>query len=152
MSLSVAAVRKRIAKAKKPNGIVPGDIPRKIVMSCVDEIAVPAHIIFNKILESSEYPARWKVEHQIPIPKSYPPETENDLRNIAKTSFLSKVFESFIAEFLLETIKPHLDLSQCGLKGSSIVHYLIKFLHFVHSSLDIRKLQTVIASRPLPGN
>ena len=56
-------------------------------------VAFPATIIFNKITQSKVYPAQWKVEHQIPIPKVYPPETEDDLRNISKTQFLSKVYE-----------------------------------------------------------
>ena len=123
-----------------------GDLPRKVLKHCIEEIAVPAQLLFNKIIESAEYPLKWKIEHQVPIPKLHPPETENDLRNIAKTSFLSKVFETFIAEFLLKAIEPHLDLNQCGLKGSSIVHYLIKLLHFVHSSLDTKKQQTVLAT------
>ena len=145
-SLTIADVKKRLVKAKKPLGIVPGDLPRKIVTSCVDQIAVPATMIFNEIIRSAKYPSKWKIEHQVPIPKVHPPETENDLRNIAKTSFLSKVFESFIAEWLLAAIKPYLDPNQCGLKGSSITHYLIKFLHFIHSSLDMRKPQAVLAA------
>ena len=40
----------------------------------------------------------------------------------------------------------YLNRYQCGLKGSSIVDYLIKLLHFVHTSLDIRKPQTVLAT------
>ena len=144
--LSISAVKKRIIKAKKPQGIVPGDLPRKVLKHCIEEIAVPAQIIFNRILDSAQYPSKWKIEHQVPIPKIHPPETVNDLRNIAKTSFLSKVFESFVAEWLLEAIKPHLDHNQCGLKGSSINHYLIKLLHFVHSSLDSRKPHSVIAT------
>ena len=35
-SLSVYNVRKRILKAKKPLGVVPGDLPRKIVKNYID--------------------------------------------------------------------------------------------------------------------
>ena len=31
------------------------------------------------------------------------------------------------------------------MKGSSIVHYLIRFLHFIHSSLDLKKPHAVLA-------
>ena len=41
-------------------------------------------------------------------------------------------------------IKPYLDPNQCGLKGSSISHYLINLLHFIHSTLDIRKPHAVL--------
>ena len=60
------------------------------------------------ITTSSLYPEQWKTEFQIPIPKVYPPESEDDLRNIAKTPFLSKVYESFIAGWLLPIIQPFL--------------------------------------------
>ena len=37
--------------------------------------------------------------------------------------YLSKVFESFVSDCLLSVIHPYLDSNQCGLKGSSIIHY-----------------------------
>ena len=92
------------------------------------------------------FPKQWKTEYQIAIPKSYPPETEDDLRNIAKTQFLSKVYESFVGSWLLPIIQPYLDTGQCGLKGFSITHYLIKLLHFIHSTLDLRKPHSVLAA------
>ena len=52
-------------------GIVPGDLPKKVVQFCVDELAIPATIIFNRITESASYPLKWKTEHQVPIPKVY---------------------------------------------------------------------------------
>ena len=137
--LDTASVLKRIRKARKPLGIVPGDLPKKLVQQCADEIALPATLIFNSITSTAQYPLSWKTEYQVPIPKVVPPKDEEELRNIAKTPFLSKVYESFVAEWLLFYIKPFLDPNQCGLKGSSITHYLIKLLHFVHSALDMRK-------------
>ena len=138
-TLTVPTVRKHIIKAKKPTGIVPGDLPKRVVQICVDELAVPATMIFNKILMSAIYPEKWKIEHQVPIPKIFPPESVDDLRNIAKTSFLSKVFESFLADWILHFIRQYLDPNQCGVKGSSITHYLIKLLHFVQETLDEKK-------------
>ena len=74
------------------------------------------------------------------------PESEDQLRNIAKTAFFSKVYESFVGEWLLQYIKPFLDPNQCGMKGLSTTHYLIKFLHFVHSTLDMKKPHAVLAA------
>ena len=144
--LSVLATKKRINRAKKPMGTVPGDLPRKLVQKCSDLIAFPASKIFNAISKAAIYPTAWKTEHQVAIPKSHPPENEDDLWNIAKTPFLSKVYESFIADWLISYIRPYLDPNQCGLKGLSITHYLIKFLHFVHSSLDMKKPHAVLAA------
>ena len=144
--LSISDVYSKIMKAKKPNGIVPGDLPKKLVQHCAETIAAPARIIFNNITVCADFPSQWKIEHQIAIPKSYPPENEDDLRNLAKTPFLSKVYESFVGEWLLPIIKPFLDPGQCGLKGFSITHYLIKLLHFVHSTLDLKKPHAVLAA------
>ena len=144
--LSLNSVFYRIQKAKKPNGVVPGDLPKKLVKECALEIAKPAQMIFNTVTRTSSYPPRWKTEHQIPIPKVQSPESEDDLRNIAKTPFLSKVYESFLAQWLLSAIKPYLDPSQCGLKGSSINRYLLKLLHFIHQTLDQRKPSAVLVA------
>ena len=89
---------------------------------------------------------KWKIEHQIALPKSYPPQNEDELRNLAKTLFWSKVYEAFIGGWLLPIIKPYLDPGQCGLKGFSITHYLIKLLHFAHSTLDLKKPHAVLAA------
>ena len=70
----------------------------------------------------------------------------DELRNIAKTPFLSKVYESFVGGWLLTNIKPYLDPGQCGLKGFSITDYLIKLLNFVHSTLDLRQPHAVLAA------
>ena len=52
-------------------------------------------------------------------------------------TFLSKQYESFISDWLLPIVNPFLDPGQCGgLKNSSITHYLIKLLHYIHFNLD----------------
>ena len=102
--------------------------------------------IFNQISLTKEYPEQWKVERQIAIPKVNPPLSEEDLRNISKTPFLSKVYEACVADWLLPIIEPYLDPGQCGLKGLSITHYLIKLLHFTHSILDLKQPYAVVAA------
>ena len=73
-------------------------------------------------------------------------ESESDLRIISKTPFFSKLYKSFIYDWLMDVIKPHLDPDQFGMKGSSITHCLIKFLHFIHGSLDDNTQTAVIAA------
>ena len=144
--LSTYDVYRRIIRAKKPNSLVPGDLPTKLVKTFADILAGPVTDIYNHISLTSEYPRQWKVEHQVPIPKVFPPSSEDDLRNISKTPFLSKVYESFIADWLLEIVGPFLDPGQCGMKGSSITHYLIQLLHFVFSTLDLRQPHAILAA------
>ena len=56
------------------------------------------------------------------------------------------MYESFVGEWLIHFIKPYLDPDQCGLKGFSITDYLIKLLHFVHTTLDLRQPHAVLAA------
>ena len=134
--LSIAAVYQKLVKSKKPNSSVPGDLPKKVVQQYAAHLAVPVSIIYNSITTTSVYPQQWKHEHQIPVPKVYPPQSEDDIRNVSKTAFLSKCYESFIAGWLLPIIQPFLDPGQCGIKGFFITHYLIRLLHFVHAAWD----------------
>ena len=55
-------------------------------------------------------------------------------------------YESFVGGWLLDIIKPYLDPDQCGMKGLSITHYLVKLLDFVHSTLDNKKPHSVLAA------
>ena len=129
--LSENDVYRRIIKAKKPNGLIPGDLPPKLVKAFPELLAGPVTEIYNSITRTASYPEQWKVEHQIALPKVYPPQSEDELRNISKTQFFSKVYESFVGGWLLPIIQPYLDPGQCGIKGFSVTHYLIKLLHFI---------------------
>ena len=111
-----------------------------------ENLATPVKTIYNKITKTALFPTQWKIEFQIPLPKVFPPENEDQLRNISKTPFFSKVYESFVGGWLLPIIQPYLDPGQCGLKGLSITHYLIKLLHFVHSTLDLKQPYAVLAA------
>ena len=138
-------VYKRILRSKKPNTLLPGDLPVKLLKEFSPELATPVSTIFNRITETAEYPRQWVIEHQIAIPKVQSPSSEDETRNIASTSFFSKVYESFIGDWIFPFIAPFLDPGQCGgLKGSSITHYLVKLLHFVHSYLDLTQPHAVL--------
>ena len=121
-------------------------MPKKVVQKCAATLAIPATVVFNQITKVAQFPRKWKIEHQLALPKVFPPESEDELRNIAKTPFFSKVYKSFIGVWLLPIVKPFLDPGQCGLKGFSITHYLIKLLHFVHETLDMKKPHSVMAA------
>ena len=137
-------VFKRICKSKKPNSSVPGDLPKKVVQELSCELTTPVTIIFNSILRTMEYPRQWVKEYQVPIPKVSNPNSEDDLRNISKTAFFSKVFESFLADWLMPIVGPYLDPCQYGIKGTSINHYMFKLLKFIHEYLDLKNPHAVV--------
>ena len=127
----------KIVKAKKPHSMVPGDIKRVLVKECSVELTPPVTKIYNEITQSKEYPRSWVIEQQTPIPKKNPPSSMEEIRNISGTPFFSKQYESFLSDWLLPIVDPYLDPGQCGgLRKSSISHYLIKLLHFIHFNLD----------------
>ena len=135
----------KLQHSKKPNSTVPGDLPVKLVKTLSPELAKPVTCIYNRITQSGKYPRQWVIEHQLAIPKVSPPLTEDDTRNIASTAYLSKQYESFIADWLMPYIEPFIDPGQCGgLKGSSITHYLVKLLNFVHVKLDMKQPHAVL--------
>ena len=112
-------------------------MPVKLVKEFTPELAKPVTIIYNQITQSGIYPRQWVVEHQVAIPKVTPPQKEEDLRNISGTAYLSKQYESFIGDWILPYVEPYIDPAQCGgLRRSSITHYLVKLLHFIHVNVD----------------
>ena len=99
------------------------------------ELASPATKIMNSILKTGIYPDNWKLEFVSPIPKVHPPESEDDLRNISLTAFLSKVFEGFLLKWLMPFILPFMDPGQMGgLKGCSTTHYLVNLFNFIYKT------------------
>ena len=56
----------------------------------------------------------------------------NRIRQIALTAFFSKVLEQFVVMWLLDFIGEKIDFRQYGgIKGSSILHYLIELINFI---------------------
>ena len=138
-------VYEKLRKSKKPNSLIPGDLPVKLIKEFTPELSKPVAMMYNRITETAEYPRQWVIEYQLALPKVNPPLSEGDTRNLAKTAYLSKQYESFIGDWISPYVDPFIDPGQCGgLKGSSITHYLVKLLHFVHSFLDQNQPHAVL--------
>ena len=86
---------------------------------------------------------------QLPNTKSIHPSGRLNMAHqyqSSKTPLLSKCYEGFLVDWLLNYIRPYLDPNQFGgLKGTSVTNYLIKFLHFIFSSLDSKEPSSVLA-------
>ena len=147
-TLTQHEVYTKLLQIKKPNSSVVGDIPKKLIQAYTFLWAAPAATIFNKIIQTSQWPDSWKVEHAVVLHKTEKPGqvvNEDDLRTISKTNFLSKLLESLLARWLLPIVEPYLDPGQCGgVNRSSINHYLIKLLDFIHTTVDKRTPHAVV--------
>ena len=72
-----------------------------------------------------------------PINKTPVPESEDDLRSIGLTPFISKRMEKLLIRWIWKYLEPHIGLDQLGgLPGCSIVHYIIRMFDFVLRNLD----------------
>ena len=140
--LSQHQVYRKIMQVNKPNSSVPGDVPRPLLAKYPYMYAGPATKIFNKIIHTGQWPRQWVREESIvlsKLEKSKLPASEEDLRSISKTVWFSKCFENILGDFILPIIDGFIDPGQCGgLKKSSVSHYLVRLLDFVHSTLDKR--------------
>ena len=93
-----------------------------------------------------EYPAIYKLEVSTPVPKKFPVENINQMRNISGLLTADKIFEKLISEIIIEDMKETADVSQFGNeKGSSIQHYLIKMIHRIHTALDNNSRREIFA-------
>ena len=110
------------------------------------ELATPMSKIINSILASGEWPDKWKLEDVIPIAKVPNPLTEDDLRPISLTPFMSKVTEHFVVNWLLQYIEDKIDCRQFGgQKGNSVNHYLIELVNFILYCQDSKDQIAVLA-------
>jgi len=141
-------VYRAILKVKKPNSSVEGDVPKKLLVEYAYLWAGAATRIFNQVIQSAEWPSKWKVENCVVLHKTEDPgkvRSEEDTRTISKTNFLSKLLENVLGSWLMPIVEPYLDPSQCGgLSRTSTSHYLVKLLDFVHTTLDHRDPHAVV--------
>ena len=88
-------VEEKIAHAKTTKGGVPGDLPTKHAKEFGPELARPADQIFRTIVISGQWPKRRKMEQGVALKKVPEPKSEDELRIISLTPFLSMIFEIF---------------------------------------------------------
>ena len=116
---------------------VPGDIPTDILDEFLPEFISPITQIINKSFSTHEWPQMFKKEYGVPIQKIPNPDSEDDLRSIGLTPFLSKRMEKLLIKWIWKFIYPHIGADQLGgLPGCSIVHYDIRMIDFFLMNLD----------------
>ena len=103
--------------------MVKTDIFPELLTKYADFFAVPLTGIYNSITHTKIWPPEWKREFVTPIPKKKLPSTIDDLRNISCTALISKIYESYVLEWMLPEVK--LKENQFGgVKGRSVEHLL----------------------------
>ena len=110
-------------KKGKKTCSVPGDVPVKLLSQFLPEFTAPIAAIYTEAISTHTWPKPFKKEYHLPINKVPIPKSEDDLRNLGLTPFLSKRLEWFLIQWIWPFIAPHLDLDQLGgLPGCSVEH------------------------------
>ena len=130
-------VYKKLLRLSPFKACGPDAIPNRILKLFASELSDPMTTIFNRLLSSGDFPSAWRDAYISPIPKASPVTCDNDPRPVALTACLSKVFEDFVVQWLMEDIKEHIDPNQfCSLKGVSTTFCLFDMLHNWLSALE----------------
>ena len=80
-------------KATNPNSAVQGDVQRQLIKTYPFQYALPASIIFNRIIQDADWPRQWVLEKSIALIKlkATLPSSEDDLCAISKPPFVFKM-------------------------------------------------------------
>lgn len=131
-------VERKLSKIDPHKSSGPDDIPNWFLKEFSVWLAEPVSAIFNASVREGTVPQSWKTANVVPLPKVNPPkEISTDLRPISLTSTLSKILESFVGSWIMNTIIEKLDKRQYGcMKGRSTTHELVDIIHHWQQALD----------------
>ena len=110
--VNVMQVFKRIKMLGKTKSTLPIDMPDKLRIECALDLAEPLTDIINTCLKDGKFPIAWRREWVTPVPKKQEVETCKDLRKVASTSDSSKIFETFLRDWITEDIGDKIDINQ----------------------------------------
>ena len=138
-------VFEKINKLKNTKSTFNIDLPNKVRKEFSADLSSPVTDIINTSLRVGEYPKLWKHEYISPVPKVTHPKTIKDLRKISSTSDYSKVYESFLKDWIMEDISPNIDIGQFGGQpGMGTEHMLVCLVNRILTLLDNNTDPTVV--------
>ena len=94
----------------------------------------PFYVILNQSLSQYSVPILWKTSYIIPVPKKTTVKVMNDLRPVALTYAMMKVFERIVLSQLQSLVADFLDPLQFEYRRGRGVEDAV--LHNIHSHLD----------------
>lgn len=143
-------VQKKLENVKLNKSVPKGDVPPQLLKRFAKELAPPLCHIINTSIVQGKWSKIYKREVVTPIPKVFPPQTPQQLRNISGLLTFDKIAESLISELLIADISKKLDPCQyANQKGLSVQHYLVKMLNRILIDTDqnsVKEANAVIAT------
>ena len=124
----------------------PDNLPNWILKEFAFALCDPICCIFNTSVQQGIVPTLWKSANVTPIPKVKPAQSiQDDLRPISLTPTISKLLESLVGQWMLETVSTQFDAKQFGgIKGRSTLHALVDILQIWHTALDDKNFCRVL--------
>ena len=98
-------IHRYLENIKTKKSTVLGDIPARIIKECAQYLCTPMRNIINQSIISGKWASIYKKELITPIPKTFPPETMDQLRPIANLLNLNKIQETIIAEMVINDME-----------------------------------------------
>ena len=144
-ALTAQDITKRLLSFRKPKSMVPGDIFPALVNPSVKELVPPLQNIFNCISDTGTWPEDWKTEYVTAIPKKTHPASPDDLRNISCTRLFSKVYESFILQWLTQQVGIR-NNQFGGMRGSGTEHFLVHLWQKILEGLEDQRAAIALTS------
>ena len=125
--------------------MVPGDIFPSLMTRFSDFFALPLTNIYNEISSTFIWPRCWKKEFVTVIPKKTNPESLSDLRNISCTMLASKMYESYVLDWLKAEVTLRSN-QYGGVRGVGTDHVLVELWQGILEDLEDYRAGTVVTS------
>ena len=134
--ISPSDVEAKIKNIKKCS-TCPLDIPIVLIKAFADNLSEPLSLLFNEITSTGKFPNCWKLGFITPVKKKGNNQDFNGVRPITLTPVFSKLYESFLAEWLKVKVIPNVDQRQFGnLRSTSTTHYLVHLMDTICKTLE----------------
>ena len=117
----------------------PDEIHPKLlsVLHCDDAFVSALTELFNKCFECGKIPLIWKAANVTAIHKKGPTMDPRNYRPISLTCILSKMYEKFIRDQILEQVTPIITNRQHGfMSGRSCLSNLLEFIDTINEMID----------------
>lgn len=142
--MSVGWVKKQLKQVNSNKSTNSNDYPSWLSKDAAEDLCIPVAHIINCMLQTEQYPNRWKNYELRPIPKSSSTASYSDFRPIALSYHVAKIAESAI----ISKIKPHVSISNNQFAYQpklNTTKALINMLHDWTSDLDNKTVSHVEA-------
>ena len=140
-------VWEKLCKLKKTKSTFPIDLPEKLRKELAVELSEPLANIFNCCLTQGVFPAIWKEELVVPVPKKDILKEVKDPCKISCLSDFCKIYESFLKTWILEDLAKSESFSQFGGKsGIGAEHMLVCMVDRILKLLETTEGRAVVIS------